>query len=228
MLGDKGLRKTEFIMADASIFIPYQESVLAAGKWLSENGFFGTRRGTGGNVSMRIENRNMLAITPTSKRYGELSAEDICIVDFDESPIAGPFAPSIEIAMHIAVYQTRPEATAIVHTHQSYASLFAVLNRPVPALFEEVLLKLGPRIDVAPFAPSGSRKLAENVAGKLQNGAWAYIIQNHGALALGRNMDEALLNAELMEKVCQIYYQALTTGLPITDLPTDTATEYRL
>jgi len=228
MLGDKGLRKTEFIMADASIFIPYQESVLAAGKWLSENGFFGTRRGTGGNVSMRIENRNMLAITPTSKRYGELSAEDICIVDFDESPIAGPFAPSIEIAMHIAVYQTRPEATAIVHTHQSYASLFAVLNRPVPALFEEVLLKLGPRIDVAPFAPSGSRKLAENVAGKLQNGAWACIIQNHGALALGRNMDEALLNAELMEKVCQIYYQALTTGLPITDLPTDTATEYRL
>jgi len=228
MIGDKSLRKADFIMADVSIYIPYQESVLAAGKWLSENGFFGTRRGTGGNVSLRIENHNLLAITPTSKRYDELSPAEICIVDFDESPVAGPFAPSIEIAMHIAAYQTRPEATAIVHTHQRYASVFAVLNRPVPALFEEVLLKLGPRIDIVPFAPSGSRELAENVAGKLQNGAWAFIIQNHGALALGRNMDEALLNAELMEKACQIYYQALTTGLPFTDLPTKAATAFRL
>jgi len=221
MIGDKSLRKTDFIMTDMSIYIPYQEFVLAAGKWLSENGFFGTRHGTGGNVSLRIENHNLLAITPTSKRYDELSPAEICIVDFDESPVAGPFAPSVEIAMHIAAYRDRPDVKAIVHTHQNYASVFAVLNRPVPALFEEVLLKLGPRIDVVPFAPSGSRELAENVAGKLQNGAWAYIIQNHGALALGRTMDEALLNAELMEKICQIYYQALTTGLPITDLPKD-------
>jgi len=208
-------------MADASVYIPYQESVLAAGKWLSENGFFGTRRGTGGNVSLRIENQDLLAITPTSKRYDELSPEEICIVDFNESPVAGPFTPSIEIAMHIAAYRNRPDVKAIVHTHQSYASVFAVLNRPVPALFEEVLLKLGSRIDVVPFAPSGSRELAENVAEKLQNGAWAYIIQNHGALALGRNMDEALLNAELMEKICGVYCRALATGLPISDLPKD-------
>ena len=208
-------------MADASVYIPYQESVLAAGKWLSENGFFGTRRGTGGNVSLRIENQDLLAITPTSKRYDELSPEEICIVDFNESPVAGPFTPSIEIAMHIAAYRNRPDVKAIVHTHQSYASVFAVLNRPVPALLEEVLLKPGSRIDVVPFAPSGSRELAENVAEKLQNGAWAYIIQNHGALALGRNMDEALLNAELMEKICGVYCRALATGLPISDLPKD-------
>lgn len=228
MIEDKYLKRMDITMDDTSVYTPHQESVLAAGKWLSENGFFGTRRGTGGNVSLRIENHNLLAITPTSKRYDELSPDEICIADFNESPVAGAFAPSVEIAMHIAVYRDRPDVKAIVHTHQNYESVFAVLNRPVPALFEEVLLTLGPRIDVVPFAPSGSRKLAENVAGKLQNGAWAYIIQNHGALALGRTMDEALLNAELMEKVCQIYYQALTTGLPITDLPTDTATEYRL
>lgn len=216
------------MMDDALIYTPYQESVLAAGKWLSEKGFFGTCRGTGGNVSLRIGNRDLLAITPTSKRYDKLSAKDICIVDFNEIMVAGPFPPSIEIAMHIAAYRARPEATAIVHTHQDYASVFAVLNRPVPALFEEVLLKLGPRIDVVPFAPSGSRKLAENVAGKLQDGAWGYIIQNHGALVLGRNMDEALLNAELLEKVCRVYHQALATGLPITDLPSDASLTFRL
>ena len=209
-------------------YSPFRKSVLDAGKWLSENGFFGTRRGTGGNVSLRIAEKEILAITPTSKRYDELAEEDICIVDFHETILAGPFPPSIEIAMHIAVYQNRPDVQAIVHTHQSYASVFAVLNRPVPALFEEVLLKIGPRIDIVPFAPSGSRELAENVAGKLSNGACGYIIQNHGALSLGSSLAEAMLNAELMEKVCQVYYRALATGGPITDLPADTPLPFRM
>jgi len=209
-------------------YTPYRKSVLEAGKWLSENGFFGTRRGTGGNVSLRIADKEILAITPTSRRYDELSPEEICLVDFHETVLAGPFPPSIEIAMHIAVYQHRPDVQAIVHTHQSYASVFSVLNRPVPALFEEVLLKIGARIEIVPFAPSGSRELAENVAGKLGNGAYGYIIQNHGALALGSSLQEALLNAELMEKVCQVYYRALVTGEPITELPADTPLPFRM
>jgi ribulose-5-phosphate 4-epimerase/fuculose-1-phosphate aldolase len=170
----------------------------------------------------------MIAITPTSKRYDELTAEDICIVDFSEVCLAGKYPPSIEIAMHIAAYRNRSDVQAIVHTHQNYASVFAVLNRPVPALFEEVLLKIGSQIEIVPFAPSGSRELAENVAGKLQNGAYGYIIQNHGALALGNSLDEALLNAELMEKVCRVYYLALATGEPVTDLPADTPLPFRM
>ena len=215
-------RKIHIIMKRKSPYLSYQKSVLEAGNWLSQNGFFGTRRGTGGNVSLRIEDTETLAITPTSKRYDELSADGICIVDFNETRLAGDFPPSIEIAMHIAVYQNRSDVCAIVHTHQHYASVFSVINRPVPALFEEVLLKIGPRIDIVPFAPAGSKELANQVAGKLQNGGCGYIIQNHGALVLGRTMEEALLNTELMEKVCRIYYLALLTGDPITDLPPET------
>ena len=215
-------------MDKESSYTPYRKSVLEAGKWLSENGFFGTRRGTGGNVSLRIEDKEILAITPTSRRYDELAVEEICIVDFNEALLAGIYPPSIEIAMHIAAYRSRSDIHAIVHTHQSYASVFAVLNRPVPALFEEVLLKIGSSIEIVPFAPSGSTKLAENVAGKLQNGAYGYIIQNHGALALGSSLEEAMLNAELMEKVCQIYYRALAMGEPITDLPANTPLPFRM
>ena len=207
---------------------PNQEIVLDAGKWLSANGFFGTHRGTGGNVSQKIGDQEIIAITPTSKRYDELSPEEICIVNYNETQLAGPFPPSIEMAMHIAVYRNRPDVKAIVHTHSRYAGVFAILDLPVPALFEEVLLKLGRRIEIVPFAPSGSRELADNVAEKLKNNAWGYIIQNHGALALGRNMDDALLNAELMEKVCGAYCHALATGLPITDLPEDRDLRFRV
>lgn len=209
-------------------YLSYQKSVLEAAIWLSQNGFFGTRRGTGGNVSLRIEDTETLAITPTSKRYDELPADGICIADFNETRLAGDFSPSIEIAMHIAVYRNRSDARAIVHTHQHYASVFSVINRPVPALFEEVCLKIGPRIDIVPFAPAGSAELANQVAEKLQNGACGYIIQNHGALVLGNTMEEALLNTELMEKVCRIYYLALLTGDAITDLPAESTRAFRM
>jgi len=202
-----------------SSLLSYRETILRAGAWLSQNGFFGTRLGTGGNVSLRIGDTETLAVTPTSKRYDELSTDDICIVDFNETQLSGTYPPSIEIAMHIAVYRNRPDVRAIVHTHQNYASVFSVINRPVPALFEEVSLKIGPRIDIVDFAPAGSAELANQVAEKLRNGARGYIIQNHGALALGCTMEEALLNTELMEKACRIYYLALLTGNPITDLP---------
>jgi ribulose-5-phosphate 4-epimerase/fuculose-1-phosphate aldolase len=74
-------------------------------------------------------------------------------------------------------------------------------------------------VEIVPYAFSGSPELASNVAGMLSNNANAYIIQNHGILALGKNLDLAILNAELLEKVAHIYYLALSTGKPVTTLP---------
>jgi ribulose-5-phosphate 4-epimerase/fuculose-1-phosphate aldolase len=121
--------------------------------------------------------------------------------------------------MHSVIYQKRPEVNAIVHTHQAYGSVFAVLNMSVPALFDEVSWALGKSVEVISYALSGSRELAANVGAKLSNNANAYVIQNHGILALGKTMDKALLHAELLEKAAQIYYLALSTGKPVTELP---------
>ena len=70
-----------------------------------------------------------------------------------------------------------------------------------------------------PYAVSGSKDLAQNVVQKLDNGCFCYILQNHGALSLGKSVDRAWKNAELLEKVAQIYFYALTTGKKITTLP---------
>jgi len=206
-------------MESEKSFLTYQTSVLEASEWLARNGFFGATLGTGGNVSLRIPGEDMLAITPTSKRYRDLAPEEICVVDFAGKVLAGPFSPSIEMGMHIAVYVHRPDIGAVVHTHQEYASVFSLLGHPVPVLFEEVAFKIGQEISMIPFAPAGSAALANHVSEKLANGACGYILQNHGALLLAKSMDEALLHAELLEKMCRIYYFALTTGKPISPLP---------
>jgi ribulose-5-phosphate 4-epimerase/fuculose-1-phosphate aldolase len=109
-----------------------------------------------------------------------------------------------------------------VHSHQIYGSALALINTPVPALFDEVSLALGPLIDVIPYGLSGSPELASNTAIKLSNKANAYIIQNHGILALGKTMHQALLNAELLEKAAHAYCLALSTGKPVTTLPKST------
>jgi len=194
--------------------------VLESSLWLSRNGFFGTHRGTGGNVSLRLGESSM-AITPSSVEYEGLTPDDILVVDFDMTVIEGKsgLKPSVESVLHSTIYRNRPDCNAVVHSHQIYGSALALINTPVPALFDEVSLALGPLIDVIPYGLSGSPELASNTATKLSNKANAYIIQNHGILALGKTMHQALLHAELLEKAAHAYCLALSTGKPVTTLP---------
>ncbi|OPL16735.1 MAG: hypothetical protein AVO39_00135 [delta proteobacterium MLS_D] len=204
-----------------SVYETYQKEVLQAGLWLSEHGFFGSLRGTGGNVSVRIAGEDLMAVTPSSVKYHEITPEDICIVDLSSTLVEGERAPSIEAGMHAAVYRERPDVKAVVHTHQTYGSVFALINRSVPALFDEVAFALGEKIDMIPYALSGSPELAANVGHAVRNNANAYIIRNHGIIALGKNMDKALLAAELLEKAAKTYCIALSTGVPVVELPDD-------
>jgi ribulose-5-phosphate 4-epimerase/fuculose-1-phosphate aldolase len=201
------------------VYDQYKKEVLEASLWLSDHGYFGSSRGTGGNISARIKDADLLAVTPSSVKYHEITPDDICIVDFSGAVVEGTRAPSVEAGLHAAVYRERPDVYAVVHTHQIFGSVFAVLNLPIPALLDEVTFALGESIEVAPYALSGSPELAANVAGLLKNNANAYIIQNHGIIVFGKNMDKALLAADLLEKVAHIYYLALSTGKPVTSLP---------
>jgi len=201
--------------------------VIRYAKWLSENGYFGSVMGSGGNVSVKINGENAFAITPSGRPYKNLTPNDICILDFDQNQIEGAHAPSMESGMHVAIYKKRPDVNAIVHTHQNKASIFSVLNRPIPALFDEVCMNIGEIVDVVPYALSGSLKLAENVAGKLENGCNCYIMQNHGVLCLGHTLEKACLNAELLEKVATVYADALSVGQKISTLPEETIAHFR-
>ena len=129
--------------------------------------------------------------------------------------------------MHAGIYQSRPDVGAVVHTHQAYASIFALINQPIPALFDEVALAIGETVAVVPYAFSGTPELAENVRRTVANGCDCFIMQNHGALNLGKNLEHAWKNAEMLEKTAQAYHFALATGKPITTLPAETIEQVR-
>lgn len=198
---------------------PYKTQVLTCTQWLSAHGYFGALRGTGGNVSVRIPGETAVAVTPSRRRYRDLSFADICIVDFDLEIIEGEFPPSVETGMHIAVYRHRLDVNAVVHTHQVKASALSLINQPIPPLYDEVVLHIGDGVAIVPYAFSGTPGLIENVAGKLSNHCHCYILQNHGALSLGETLGEAWLNVELLEKTAETYLTALATGRKVIPLP---------
>lgn len=208
-----------YIGASMGQFDKDKQAIVRCARWLSEHGYFGCVRGSGGNISVKLNRENMMAISPSRRPYQEMLPDDICVVDAHMKSIEGRLPPSVEVTMHLSVYNNRSDVNAVIHTHPVFASTLSIINNPIPALFDEITFEIGAEVDVIPYAVSGSTDLAQNVISKLGNGCYCYILQNHGALSLGKSLDQAWKNAELLEKVAQIYYYALTTGRKITTLP---------
>ncbi len=174
---------------------------------------------TGGNLSLRVPGKNAFAITPSNYDYMKMTPEDVCILAIDRQVIEGRLAPSVEAGMHAAVYQARGDVNAIVHTHQVYTSALALVKASIPALFDEQVRFLGRSVEIIPYAPSGTSFLANTIAKHVRNHHNAYMLQNHGALVLGHDMERAVHNVEVLEKCAVAYLLALTTERKVTRIP---------
>ena len=174
---------------------------------------------TGGNVSARILGRDTFAITPSNYDYLKMAPEDVCVLDLDLNLLEGERKASVESGMHAGVYQTRPDVNAVVHTHQVYASALALVQAPIPALFDEQVRFLGRSVEIIPYAPSGTGFLKNNVQKQVKNGANAFILQNHGVLVLGGDMERAIHNMALLEKCALAYLLALVTEKKVYKIP---------
>lgn len=179
----------------------------------------GYLKATEGNISVRVPGQEQFAITPSNYDYAKMQEADICVLDFDLNQLEGAMKPSIESRMHTAVYLNRPDVHAIIHTHQPYASALALINKPIPALFDEQVRFLGRSVDIIPYAPSGTGFLKNKVKKKIRNGSNAYILQNHGVLVLGGNVERAIHNMALLEKCALTYLLALLTEEKVSKIP---------
>ena len=194
----------------------YGRQIVAACRVLVERGYL---MATGGNVSLRVPEQNGFAITPSNYDYARMTPDDVCILDLDLNLLAGQHTPSIESSLHATVYQTRPDVNAVVHTHQVYASALALIDAPIPALFDEQVRFLGRSVEIIPYAPSGTGFLRKKIARCIKNHHNAYILQNHGVLCLGPTMEQAIHNVEILEKCSLAYLLALCTERQATRIP---------
>ncbi len=174
---------------------------------------------TGGNLSVRIAGQEAFAITPSNYDYMKMTPEDVCVLTFDLQPLEGKLRPSVESGMHAAIYRVRGDVNAVVHTHQVYTSALTLIKAPIPSLFDEQARFLGRSVDIIPYAPSGTGWLANTIAKHVRDHNNAYMMQNHGALVFGHDMQRAVHNVEVLEKCALAYLLALTTERKVSKIP---------
>ena len=177
-----------------------KQAVIDAGRQMIERGLVA---GTWGNISFRGDRDNRVVITPSGRPYPELQTTDLVVVDLAGNILEG-VRPSSELPLHLAIYQAHNEIQAVVHTHSIYATACAVAGETIPPSLEEMVQVVGGGVAVAEYALPGTAELAQNAVRALGDKT-AVLLANHGAVACGPSLTEALLVAELVEKAAQIH-----------------------
>ena len=199
-----------------SQYQPFKQQVVDTARQLTEQGYL---MATGGNLSVRITGQPAFAITPSNLDYLKMQPDDVCVLDLDLHVLEGERKPSVESSMHAGIYRVRADVNAVVHTHQVYASTLALINAPIPALFDEQARFLGRSVEIIPYAPSGTGFLKNAIVKHIQNHNNAYIMQNHGALCFGHDIERAAHNVEILEKCALAYLLALCTERSVSKIP---------
>ena len=170
-----------------------RELVIRAGLLLLEKKLI-TR--TWGNISARISDTEFI-ITPSGRAYDTLTPAELVKVNIHDLSYEGDIKPSSEKGAHAVGYALRSDVNFIIHTHQFYASAVCAEEKDT---------------DFAPCAAyglPGTKKLTENIRKTVASnpGKNAFLLAKHGALCLGKDMDSAFAQADLLEVNCRSLFE---------------------
>ena len=171
--------------------------------------------GTSGNLSVFDRERGVMVITPTSVPYENIAPGDMVVLRTDGQVLEGNYRPSSEWRMHAAVYEAKPEVSALIHTHSPYATAFAVNNREIPVILIEMVAFLGGGVPLAGFATPGTRNVGDQAV-KALGDRGGCLLAHHGVLAVGGSLEQAHLRAVYIEDAAKICSIALRNGPIVT------------
>jgi autoinducer 2 (AI-2) kinase len=174
---------------------------------------------TGGNVSVRVEEREECWITPSQLYKGDLRPELMVRIDLSGNVLdEGVPAPSSEWPMHTAIYRARPEVRAIVHAHAPYATILALSGLPfLPVTTEAAFFR---EVPVVPFIMPGTKELAEAVVKAMGRNS-VCLLQNHGVVVAATSLRRACNILEVVERTAQLIWGCYAVGKKPPTLPKD-------
>jgi L-fuculose-phosphate aldolase len=170
-----------------------------------------------GNVSAKLDDGERVLVTPSGFHKGFIHEEDLIITDLHGKKLKGAHKPSSEFLMHELVYIERPDIGAVVHAHPPITVGLALAGVTMAqCVLSETCLVLG-AVLTAPYATPTTQEVPDTLRQYVRQ-ANAVVLDRHGALTLGRDLDEAYNRMEAMEHASKITHAARTLG-PVTALP---------
>src|SRR5262245_31408274 len=186
-----------------------REDICQIGRLVFQKGWVAANDG---NITIRLDAERILA-TPTGVCKGMMGCDDLIIVDMQGNKIAGRAERTSEIAMHLKVYELRPDIKSVVHAHPPVATGFATAGRSLNlALLPEVVIGLG-CVPLADYGLPGTPALTEPMIPFIPKYD-AILMANHGAVCYGEDVFKAYFRMETMEHFARIQLVAELLGGP--------------
>ena len=189
--------------------MPQRRGLVAAMQDLARRGL---NEGTAGNMAVRTDAGFL--VTPSGVPADALEPGQMVLLDDSGAHLEGRLRPTSEWRFHQAILAHRPEVGAVVHCHSPHATALACLRWRIPAFHYMVALAGGDDIPLADYALFGTDKLSQAVQAALAD-RWACLLANHGQIAIGRDLEEAVALAQEVEALARQYLLACQAGEPV-------------
>ena len=177
----------------------HRRDICTAGRWIHSRSFVVA---TDGNISVRLDSQRILT-SPTGMSKGMMEPDDLVITDLRGRKLAGRREASSELAMHLLIYNRRPEVFSVLHAHPPTATAHAAAQIPLnKALLSELIIALG-CIPVAPYGTPGTQELSDALEPMVQHYD-AILLANHGVVTCGPDLLTAFFRMETLEHFAQV------------------------
>lgn len=170
----------------------------------------GLNKGTSGNASIR-QGKGFL-ITPSGVPIQDMTLNSLVEMNMQGTALSQG-KPSSEWRFHRDIYQARPEIGAVIHTHSMFATTLACLRKDIPPFHYMIAVAGGDTIRCSDYALFGTQALSDTAISALQNRR-ACLLANHGMIAIGKTLQQALDIAVEVENLCEQYWRVLQVGEP--------------
>jgi L-ribulose-5-phosphate 4-epimerase len=186
-----------------------REQVVEAGLEALRRGIV---HGTAGNFSIRDRETGLIAISPSGIPYPNIAPADVVVVNDDAEVVDGRRKPSSETPMHTLIMKAHPRIRAIVHTHSHYSTVVGTIRDYLPPILTEVCCVVGERVPVTRYGLTALPDIGESVLESMDGETRAVLMRNHGLIAFGDDLDEALAISEIVEESAKVYVNALAAN----------------
>ena len=173
---------------------------------------------TWGNVSGIDREKGLVVIKPSGVSYDEMKADDMVVVDLETGEVVeGDLNPSSDTPTHLVLYKAFPNIQGVVHTHSTYATAFAQAGRDIPNIgtthadyFHDAIPCTGDMTEsqMAEYEKETGVVIVDRIKGGNINPVHTpgVLVKNHGPFSWGKNPDNAVYNAVVMEQVAKMAF----------------------
>lgn len=187
-----------------------KQEVINAGRSMDRYGLIAL---TGGNVSSRMPTGEIL-VTPSGMIYADMIPADILVMDAEGAILEGARKPSVDTEALLYIFRHRPDAMAIIHTHQPYTTAIGLVMDELPVSVTTLANAVKGSVLVAPFTSAASIEMGKLAIEHLTERRLAVILKNHGVIGIGNSLKQALGACVYLEEAAKTHAIALSMGTP--------------